>query len=415
MDNKQNEKQHNPMLTIFILAIILCVSVSVEMWVIQHVQVAVISEKTGTSDDPQESDLAPVIAMIHDRSKILAANQELFSDYYEQAEALLQSMTLEEKIGQLFLVRFPDAGVIEEIKNDQPGGYILFGKDFANETKRSIAEKLQDCQNASKIGLIMAVDEEGGTVVRLSAYSAFRSERFASPRAVFEQGQLAAILADSSEKSTLLKGVGLNMNLAPVADISMDPNAFMYERSYGQDAKATAAYVSQLVQTMNQDGMISVLKHFPGYGDNADTHNGIVIDERPYETFKNADFLPFISGIQANAPCILVSHTIVNAMDKELPASLSQNVHRILREELHFSGIIMTDDLAMDAVKPYVENGEAVVQAVLAGNDMIISSDFQSDKSEVLHAVKDGRISEAQINEAVKRILALKYSYQLLE
>src|SRR5699024_3252097 len=116
--------------------------------------------------------------------------------------------------------------------------------------------------------------------------------------------------------------------------------------------------------TMNNDNMISVMKHFPGYGDNGDTHTGVVIDERPYSTFETSDFLPFESGIKAGGPCILVSHNIVKSMDKNYPASLSKNVHNILRENLNFSGVIMTDDLAMDAVKAYVENGEAAVQAV---------------------------------------------------
>lgn len=416
MDKEQSEKNHNSLTTLIILAVILCVSVGMELWVIHRVQSSSEPEDLITDKDQQERDVTPIIASMHDRATTVAKEyQELFSNYYGQAEALLQSMTLNEKIGQLFLVRFHDDGAMEEIKNDHPGGYILFGKDFANETKGSILEKLQRLQNASKLGLILAVDEEGGSVVRVSAYPEFRADRFASPRTIYDSGQLPAILTDSAEKSALLKSIGLNMNLAPVADISIDPMAFMYDRSLGQDAQTTAAYVSQLIRAMNDDGMISVMKHFPGYGDNADTHTGIAVDERSYETFQTADFLPFISGIQADAPCILVSHTIVTSMDPNHPASLSKQVHNILRENLHFSGIIMTDDLNMDAVKTYVDNGEAAVQAILAGNDMIITSDFQANKKEILNAVNEGRISEAQIDQAVKRLLAWKYSYHIIE
>ena len=164
---------------------------------------------------------------------------------------------------------------------------------------------------------------------------------------------------------------------------------------------------------MNADNMISVMKHFPGYGDNVDTHTGIAIDERPYSTFQNSDFLPFISGIESDGPAILVNHNIVKCMDSDLPASLSKNVHNILREELNFTGIIMTDDLAMDAVKTYVENGEAAVQALLAGNDMIITSDFETHRKEVLKALQQNIISEDTINTAVKRILACKYAYDI--
>ena len=125
--------------------------------------------------------------------------------------------------------------------------------------------------------------------------------------------------------------------------------------------------------------------------------------------------MPFESGIEAGGPCILVNHNIVKSMDETKPASLSEKVHEILREELNFSGIIMTDDLAMDAVKSYVENGEAAVQAVLAGNDMIISSNFSEQKQEIINAINNKKIDESIINEAVRRILAWKYAYKIIE
>ena len=341
-------------------------------------------------------------------------SQDLFQTYYEQAEELLQIMTLEEKVGQMFLARFPENEVIEEIQNHHPGGYILFGRDFKEETKESMEQKLEQCQQASKIKLILGVDEEGGTVTRVSSYPAFRSSGFQSPQELWQKGKLPAILQDSTEKTKLLKSLGLNMNLTPVADVPTQEDSFMYARSYGRGAEKTAIYVAKLTQRMNQDGMISAMKHFPGYGDNVDTHKEMAIDTRPYETFEKIDFLPFASGIEAKGPCVLMSHNVVTSMDAEKPASLSAKVHHILREELNFSGIILTDDLAMEAVSGYVQSGDAAVQAVLAGNDMIISSDFVAQKQEVLDAVKQGRIKEEQINQAVKRILAWKYAYQII-
>lgn len=341
-------------------------------------------------------------------------SNELFAQYYETAEKIMQDMSIEEKVGQMFLVRYPDSGVIEQIKNETPGGYILFGKDFDNETKESILEELTEEQEASKIGLIFGVDEEGGTVVRVSSHKAFRNSKFKSPQEIWKQGQLPAILEDSKEKSELLKSIGLNMNLAPVVDVPTKSSSFIYDRSYGRGAEKTATYTSELIKTMNEDNMISVMKHFPGYGDNEDTHTGIAVDERPYTTFETTDFLPFKSGIEAGGPCILVSHNIVKSMDENKPSSLSKNVHKILREDLNFSGIVMTDDLAMDAVKSYVENGEAVVQAVLAGNDMIISSDFASQKQEILKAIKEKKINEDIINKAVRRILSMKIAYGII-
>ncbi len=339
---------------------------------------------------------------------------ELFETYYAQAEEKMKSMTLEEKIGQMFLARYPETDANEEIKTLNPGGYILFGRDFESESKASIVNKLNKNQSNSKIPLILGVDEEGGTVVRVSAYKAFRSSKFQSPQTLWKQGQLGLILKDSTEKSNLLKSIKLNMNLTPVADVPTSSSDFIYARSYGRGAEKTATYVAELVKTMNNDGMISTLKHFPGYGNNVDTHTGVAIDKRPYSTFENSDFLPFKSGIEAGAPTILVSHNVVECMDKDHPASLSENVHKILREDLGFSGIIMTDDLAMDAVKTYVENGEAAVQAVLAGNDMIISSDFKTQKEEVLKAVNSGKISKDIVDTAVRRILAWKFAYKIM-
>lgn len=340
---------------------------------------------------------------------------ELFEKYYSTAEDILKTMTLEEKVGQMFLVRYPDTGVIEEIKEHAPGGYILFSKDFENETPESIKEKLQQCQDASKIKMCLGVDEEGGKVVRISKHTAFRNTKFLSPQQIWEKGKLPLILQDSKEKSELLKSIGLNMNLTPVVDVPRSSEDYIYERSYSTDAKKTAIYTAELIKTMNESMIISTMKHFPGYGDNIDTHTGIAIDERDYNTFETVDFLPFISGIEANAPTILVSHNIVKCMDENNPASLSENVHKILREKLNFSGIIITDDLEMGAIKNYTENEGAAIQAVLAGNDMIISSDFVNQKQEVINAVRSGKIPEETINTAVKRILAFKYTYKIIQ
>lgn len=344
----------------------------------------------------------------------VAESEGLFSSYYDEAEEMLSKMTLEEKVGQMFLARYPSSGVINEIKNYQPAGYILFGKDFQNATPNSIKKELQDCQNASKIPLALGVDEEGGTVVRISQYKAFRASPFKSPREIYANGGMNAIISDSHEKSNLLKNLGINMNLAPVVDVPKTSNDFIYKRSFSTNVNEVKDFTNQIINAMKSDNITSVMKHFPGYGNNVDTHTGIAIDKRDYSNFENRDFIPFEEGIKNGAPAILVSHNIVECMDKSKPASLSENVHNILRNELGFSGIIMTDDLAMDAVKQYVENGDAATQAVLAGNDLIISSDFANQRNEVLQAVKDGTIEENTINNAVKRVLAWKMMYGII-
>lgn len=322
---------------------------------------------------------------------------------------------MKKRFGQLFLVRYPESGVNSEIKNYGPGGYILFARDFQGQTKESISDTINSNQDSSKINMFFGVDEEGGSVVRVSSYSAFRDSKFDSPQNLWNIGGMEKILEDSSEKSELLKSIGINMNLTPVVDIPTDTSSFIYKRSFGKGAEETAEYSSKVVSKMNEDGMISVLKHFPGYGDNVDTHTGIAVDDREYNSFVENDFKPFISGIEAGSPVIMVNHNIVNCMDSELPASLSENVHKVLREELGFTGLIITDDLAMDAVKSYANNGEAAVQAVIAGNDLIITSDFKKQRNEIIDAIEDGKISEEKIDEAVRRVFACKYAYGIIE
>ncbi len=399
---------------LIILLLILCVIAIIVIVKNTKDENTKIANSNSNTVSTLESETNTTNTEIDNTEKNEDVSNELFAQYYETAEKIMQDMSIEEKVGQMFLVRYPDSGVIEQIKNETPGGYILFGKDFDNETKESILEELTEEQEASKIELIFGVDEEGGTVVRVSSHKAFRNSKFKSPQEIWKQGQLPAILEDSKEKSELLKSIGLNMNLAPVVDVPTKSSSFIYDRSYGRGAEKTATYTSELIKTMNEDNMISVMKHFPGYGDNEDTHTGIAVDERPYSTFETTDFLPFKSGIEAGGPCILVSHNIVKSMDENKPASLSENVHKILREDLNFSGIAMTDDLAMDAVKSYVENGEAAVQAVLAGNDMIISSDFVPQKQEILKAIQEKKINEDMINKAVRRIISMKIAYGII-
>lgn len=339
----------------------------------------------------------------------------LFSDYYERAAELMSQMSLESKVSQLFLVRFPAANVLPELAAAEPGGFILFAKDFQYETPASIRAKLQGLQDAAETNFLFAVDEEGGIVTRVSRYPAFRSTRFASPQELYRQGGLDLIIQDAHEKSTLLASLGLNMNLAPVADVPTSPSAFIYDRALGQDAAETARYVSAVVETMNEDGMISSLKHFPGYGDNADTHTGVAIDQRSYDQLAAADLLPFISGIEAGVPTILVSHNVLTAIDSSLPASLSPAIVNILRHDLGFTGVIVTDDLAMAAAQAYDMDTTLAVLAILAGDDLLITSDFLTERQGVIDAVYQGVIDEARLDASVQRLLALKLAYGVIK
>ena len=333
----------------------------------------------------------------------------------EAIDALLSSMTLEEKVGQMFFSRCPEFDAVADLSTYHLGGYILFGRDFKDRSVSDVTDLLDTFQAMSEIPLLIGVDEEGGTVVRVSSNPSLAPDgKFQSPQRVYSEGGLEGIRADAEKKSELLLSYGINVNFAPVADVSTDPDDFIYDRSFGQEAGATAEYVSVVVSAMEEAGIGSVLKHFPGYGNNVDTHTGVAVDERSRETFETSDFLPFAAGIAAGADSVLVSHNIVNCMDPTLPASLSPEVHRALREELGFEGVVLTDDLAMDAVEAYAEDGSVAVLAVLAGNDMIVTTDYRTQIPLVIQAVEDGTVDESLLDQAVRRVLGWKYDLGLI-
>ena len=329
-------------------------------------------------------------------------------------QELLDAMSLQERAGQLFLVRCDSAAALEDIASLHLGGLILFGNDFENQTPESIQETLRSYQSAAKIPLLIAVDEEGGAVTRISRYKAFRDAPFPSPRQSFDAGGLEQALEVEEEKCRLLTSLGINVNLGPVCDICTDPNAFVYSRSLGQDASTTASFVSGTVRLMSAYSVGSVLKHFPGYGNNTDTHTGIALDSRSLESLESSDLLPFQAGIDAGCGAVMVSHTIVQALDPEAPATLSPAVHQYLREEMGFDGVILTDDLAMEAITDQYSPGEAAVLAILAGNDLLCVSDYKTQYQAVLDAILEGRIDMDTLDKAVRNVLLWKQSLGLI-
>lgn len=334
----------------------------------------------------------------------------------DQAQVILDKMSLEEKIGQMFLIRYSDdQTALSDIAQYNPGGILLFAKDFENHTKESIKAQLDTCQQASGTPLIIGVDEEGGVVTRISRFTNFRSERFKSPQDLYAEGGFERIASDTDEKCALLKSIGINVNLAPVADVSEDPSSFIYDRTIGQNAEITSEYVRTVVGRMKANGMGSALKHFPGYGDNGDTHTDIITDTRPLGAFVSGDLLPFQTGIDEGTDIVLVSHNIVSCMDPDYPASLSPTVHALLRNTIGFDGVIMTDDLVMSAITEYTDGKSAAVQAVIAGNDLLCCSDYAVQVPAVIEAVKSGVISEERINESAKRIIQMKLDLGIIQ
>ena len=325
-------------------------------------------------------------------------------------EERLVSMTLEEKVGQLFWARVPSSHQLEDLQSYHFGGYLLFGRDFQGQTLEDIKALTSRYQATSKIPLLIGSDEEGGTVTRISS---ILDTPFQAPMTLYHQGGLEAVLSDTRQKAEVLKSVGINAGLFPVADLARDQSAFIYDRTIGQDAQTTASYVGQVVTELQKNKVGSTLKHFPGYGDNGDSHTAIIQDNRSLDELRQADFLPFQAGIDAGADSVLVSHNILTKIDT-VPSSISPKINEILRKELNFKGVIMTDDLDMAGLADFVNQDEAAFQVILAGNDLILGSSYQTQIPYLLKKVSSGELTEDRIDKSVRRILSWKYDLGIL-
>lgn len=329
------------------------------------------------------------------------------------AESILADMSLADKVGQMLLVNCSVPGTAEKAASFGVGGLCLFANTFEDLTAADVRPLLTSYQDASRYPLLISTDEEGGGVCRVSLHPLLREAPFASPSELHELGS-AAVMADTAEKAELLLSLGVNVNLAPVCDVPLHEWDYIFSRCYSTDAKETAEYISSVVGIMKDKGLGSTLKHFPGYGGSTDTHMGAAADTRSLDEFTSRDLLPFIAGIEAGADAVMVSHNTVLCMDENNPASLSPEVHRLLRQELGFDGVIMTDDLAMGAVTGSTDTADAVIRAVKAGNDILCLVDYELAHQTLLDAVNRGVIPVSRIDESVLRILLWKIELGLL-
>ena len=258
----------------------------------------------------------------------------IFKKYYNLAYNKLKTLTLEEKVGQLFLVRYNEKNDIENLKKYNFGGYVFYKKDFENKKAEEVKNMINKLQLNSNIPLLTAVDEEGGTVVRISNNKNLYHTPFKSPRELYKSGKFELIKEDTINKSILLSNLGVNLNLAPVVDVSTNENDYMYKRSLGESTELTSEYAKTVIETSKNYPVSYTLKHFPGYGNNLDTHIGSSNDTRSYENILQNDIPPVKSGIDSGAEAVLVSHNIVTSIDDKNPASLSNKVIKLLTDNL---------------------------------------------------------------------------------
>ena len=332
----------------------------------------------------------------------------------EKVDQTMEKMTLEEKVGQLFMARVPEQNQIADIQNFHLGGYLLFDRDMEGKGQAEVKQAIVDYQANSKTPMFIGSDEEGGTVSRLSR-NQIVSPAFESPQALYKKNSWDGITQEIDRKAQVFGELGIQLGMFPDADVSTDPESFIYDRTIGMDAAGTSHYVKLNVEEMKKQKLGSTIKHFPGYGNNRDSHVEIVTDDRPLDELRKNDFLPFEAGIKAGVDSIMVSHNIVNAIDANRPASISKPVHDLIRNELDFTGVIMTDDMDMAGLANFISQEEAGLQALQAGNDMILSSSYSTQIPYILDAIKKGEYSEEQLNHSVERLLMWKVELGLIK
>ena len=340
----------------------------------------------------------------------------------------LNNASLEEKIGQMFIARTPQnvEQAIKDIEDYRLGGLIVYDADMMGLIPVEFRKKLDKFQAAAEIPLLIGIDQEGGRVSRLthSGLIAENKEQFAFPRQQYAHAEQSGVGSGmkmvkryASQNAKILRTLGINWNFAPDADVSHAEKGFIYDRTFSSSYEQTAKYISEVVPAWQKNDLIAApLKHFPGYGNAADTHTGFAVRSETLDYLKTHDMLPFIAGIKVGVDSIMVTHVIYDQIDPENPATLSAKVINLIRHECAFDGVIVTDALEMGAISDFAKKRHQAsvdVLAVKAGNDMIMNADYATGIAEIATAVRNGEISERRIDDSVKRILTLKEKLHL--
>ena len=346
-----------------------------------------------------------------------------------KADALLAQMSLDEMICQLFIVK-PEAvaGVKLATKATQAtqkglakypvGGIIYFGHNLVTkgQVKKMIANSQSFAKKTHGIGLFIGVDEEGGSVTRVARK--LGTTRFGSMKSIGTRGDEKEAYDLGAAIAVDISSLGFNLNFAPVADVIINgKNTEIGARSFGTDPALVSKMVRQVVKGLQDNGVISTLKHFPGHGSTiANSHYTTSITDRTLEQMEQTEFLPFQAGIDAGAEFVMISHLTAVNIDDTSPASLSQTIITgLLRDKLKYEGLIITDSLIMEAVAGKYSSGESAVRAIAAGADMLLMPVSLSGAVKgIKQAIKDGRLTEARIAQSVRKILLVKLKYGLI-
>ena len=324
----------------------------------------------------------------------------------EEIDEIIAGLSLEDKVSQLFFVRANDPWFGFSI-----GGVILFSGDIVDEDQlRGLNTSLQE---GSSLPLFIGVDEEGGPTVARVANSAIDVPTFPSMLEVGNTGDPRRAFEVGDTIGEYLRELGFNVNFAPVADVFSNPeNTVIGARSFGPQYDVVSTMVVEVVRGLQGQGISATLKHFPGHGDTyEDSHFQLAVSYRSLEELRRVEFLPFIAGIQEGVDMIMTGHVAVPTVTGSyVPATLSPMIlQEILRDELGFDGIIISDAMNMGAIVNQYGSGEAAVLFLQAGGDMILMpQDFQGAWQGVFNAIERGELTEERIDESLRRILRVK-------
>ncbi len=330
------------------------------------------------------------------------------------AAELLAEMSLEEKVGQLFvpvLVGTTAEENADVVERYHPGGFIYFPENLETpEQVAAMSNGLQELAADSGAGvpLFLGVDEEQGLVSRLPFGARFPDAMALG--ATRDPGMAAELASATAEQ---LAAVGINLDYAPVADVNVNAdNPVIGIRSFGSDPELVGEMAAAEVTAFQEGGVVAVAKHFPGHGDtDVDSHTGLPVIDKSREDWERVDLPPFQWLVEAGVDMIMTAHVLMPQLDgSQEPATLSPDlINGVLREELGYDGVVTTDALNMEGVRQTHDDGEVAVRAVLAGADqLLMPPDLDLAHSAVLAAVREGRISEERLDESVLRVLRLK-------
>jgi len=336
-----------------------------------------------------------------------------------EVQTLLDTMTTEQKVGQLFMVGFwgttADEHIREVLATGRAGGVIFLKYNIQSDAQlRQLTAALRALTDESGVGvpLLIAVDQEGGTVVRVRTEN---THEFTAQSDLSSEAQAYQVALSRGEE---LKALGINVNFSPVLDVIDARNSFLYPRVFRGTLPDRGAMGEAMVQGYRKAGIISVPKHFPGHADDmVDSHTALPLSDASFESVK-ADLLPFVTVLKHEKPAMLMTgHVVYSSIDADYPASLSSIwLEKYLRRWIGYQGVVITDDLEMGAIMSQYSAGEAAVRAIVAGSDMVLfvsSRDRQDEAySAVLMAVQEGTISLERLDESVGRIVTMKMALE---